>query len=812
MTWQDRAVSTVLGFVLIFGIIVITFSAYQAQVVPEQNSEIEFQHSQDTRSQMVDLRSSIVSMPEKQSLQATTVNLGLRYPPRAPFINPPPVTGKLMTDGTDNSNINITIQNATAIAAEGETDDFWNGTALTYNTGVIEHSIDYNEYNRGLPIVYEHSVIHNQIDNGEQSVPLTQQSMIQGTQISLISINGSFRETGTGVSSIGLEPLSTQTRVVEINNTDGPITIEFASRMSASVWQEIFTTQRGSNGQIKNISGRDRPGEFSVIELTLEPNQRYTLELIKIGVGSETAETSPAYLTDVTSTNSPIQRDSARRLIVETRDKFNVPQSGVKVRADPDGGSFIGETTSITGSEGRATFLYTPNKIGTHQVNFTIKKGYTIDSTHNGSTAKNVSMSIVVKPSSGGDEGNGSSSYTVDWFDNEDSSSKDPQNNNAVTYNESAEQYNYDASQASELDLTMFTSPTVDNATVEYAVSDRSIANLSVTTGTTNSVGENVTTLQPRSNGLVRVYTSSGGSGDEIRFNITGISGNILAEDSTVVYKANGGDKNITAIEANGSAVQTIVPSGNKIDVIGQIGTNLDSDRLPELSYIQNGNLKIVDTKGNKQTIVNNSSDSSPNSDKTTIFTGKFNDSEPSIFYADSGKNNIFRVNSNDTPIKIATPSNGVSSIIDTGNIDGDNRTELLFLDGSQQVRYLNQDGSITKLENGGIGSNNGVGVGESIQINGTTYVSLVSGNNNIKLVTNDGGNQKTTISGTNPRKASVTSADVDTDGTDEIVYVGNDGNIQYVDDPLGSETISELQDSNGDDIKIRKETGVVSG
>ena len=59
---EDQAVSTVIGFVLIFGILVVSFSVYQATVVPQQNEDVEFEQQQSVQSDLIELSSSLLDV------------------------------------------------------------------------------------------------------------------------------------------------------------------------------------------------------------------------------------------------------------------------------------------------------------------------------------------------------------------------------------------------------------------------------------------------------------------------------------------------------------------------------------------------------------------------------------------------------------------------------------------------------------------------------------------------------------------------------------------------------------------------------
>ena len=50
---DDRAVSPVIGVVLLFAMAIIAFSTYQATIIPGQNTEIEAKHYQSVQGDLV---------------------------------------------------------------------------------------------------------------------------------------------------------------------------------------------------------------------------------------------------------------------------------------------------------------------------------------------------------------------------------------------------------------------------------------------------------------------------------------------------------------------------------------------------------------------------------------------------------------------------------------------------------------------------------------------------------------------------------------------------------------------------------------
>ncbi|RLM56909.1 hypothetical protein DVK07_20565, partial [Halorubrum sp. Atlit-26R] len=104
-----RGQSVVVGTVILFGFLILALGVYQVQVVPTDNANVEFQHSQQVEDDFGDLRNDVLRAGATGSTGSTQIQLGTRYPARTFFINPPPVSGSLETEATGE----IRVRNAT---------------------------------------------------------------------------------------------------------------------------------------------------------------------------------------------------------------------------------------------------------------------------------------------------------------------------------------------------------------------------------------------------------------------------------------------------------------------------------------------------------------------------------------------------------------------------------------------------------------------------------------------------------------------------------------------------------------------------
>ena len=392
---------------------------------------------------------------------------------------------------------------------------------------------------------------------------------------------------------------------------------------------------------------------------------------------------------------------------------------------------------------------------------------------------------------SGGGGGSGSTAYSISW---------ESPNGEPGTKSCSADDCTLDES-AGSVELTAKTDPKAQGAPVEFSVSDQSVAKVSPGSNNTGVEGKATTTLIGQSNGSTQVFASSSGSGDVINFTI--IQGKTLDRDSTVVYKG------INAVEGDNGTTKSLAPED--VQALGPPNEDFTENGTNDIPYVRNGNLKIVDSDGNKKTLVSDSDSSNPSTSKTLMAVGTWKGSDTSVFYTNENSNTIYRVDGNGTVIEVAKPSNGADAVMGTGDIDDDNDTELLFADSSYEVRYLEQDGTTGTL---GVTAetNNGGGVGQPHDFDDNGKVRAVIVNSgNVKIVGE--AERDITFSDTSAKKTSVTTADVDGDGESEIVYTGNDdGKIKYIDDPLSDDYQREfLKDEDGNKIDAGDRLGVVS-
>ena len=256
----ERAVAPVVGFILIFAILIILLSMYQALWVPIQNEEVEFDHYQDVKDDMTDVRSAVFEARTTGQTQSTTVKLGTRYPNRVLAINPPPSTGRLETG--ERRNISLANQDGTEIDIPARFPGIASSDEVY--TQFISYTPNYRELDTGAPIRHEHGLLYmdyNETENGGGLVIHNEkQTLVQtyeeGTdEVTLVPIQGNYSERGVERVSMDPEPGILVTREFEDVNLTVP------TDLSETTWEEVLADELAP----ENVVVDEAAGELTLV-------------------------------------------------------------------------------------------------------------------------------------------------------------------------------------------------------------------------------------------------------------------------------------------------------------------------------------------------------------------------------------------------------------------------------------------------------------------------------------------------------------------------------------------------------------------
>jgi len=353
---DERGVSEVVGAILVFALAIMLLTIMQTQAVPNQNSEVEFQHSLDVQSDLIQFHQIASSVAADGSDRSVAFNLGTGYPSRLLFFNPPRVRGQLETTSPAQVEIDRVEAN------DGEVDDYITtsqSNTLNLDTRRLEYTVEYNEIRNDPTTRYEYGVLYSEYDDG--TVFENTGNLIDGTRINLLYLAGETTKVGTTEDSIDVQGVSAPARSVSITGTgtspsDPPLEIRLPTQLTVTEWEELYppaTTQ--------NLQGIRTGGPDSIV-LELDPSKTYDLRMSRIGLETGAGTQTPHYIVPVDPGVTSAGVGQTASIEYEVRDQFNNPVSGAEVEVPTASG---GTTTKKTNDQGRVSTAVTTSQTTT---------------------------------------------------------------------------------------------------------------------------------------------------------------------------------------------------------------------------------------------------------------------------------------------------------------------------------------------------------------------------------------------------------------------------------------------------------------
>lgn len=323
------------GAVLLFATIIIALAVYQATVVPAQNADVEYKHSQQVQDDLVQLRNSVLGTASAGDARPVSVTLGTTYPSRVFSINPPSPAGRLATETYADSTIRV----SNVAATNAETRDYLNGT-WTATTKYISYTPGYNEFQTAPTTRYTATLLADYYADEGSSVLQTDQVLVRGDTITLVSVAGSLDTAQAGAVAVSPAAVSAPHKRVQVEPKDAaqPVTVSVPTTVSAATLRSQ-TGLGGRSGVSVVDAGPNR------VNITLETGGPYTLQTARVGVGETPPSPGPRYLTLV--------GNDSDQVTVAARDAFNNPVAGASVVSRSER---VTKAVQTTGEDGRATF------------------------------------------------------------------------------------------------------------------------------------------------------------------------------------------------------------------------------------------------------------------------------------------------------------------------------------------------------------------------------------------------------------------------------------------------------------------------
>ena len=369
---DERGVSEVVGAILVFALVVMLLSIIQSQAVPNQNQEIEVQHSLDVQGDMVKYHQIASQVATSGNEQSVAIETGTGYPSRLLFFNPPRVQGTLNTSKQETAEIkNIE-------SPDSEVNDYISTTAgnqLALNSRTMQYRGNYNEYQNPPVIKYEYGILFNEYDDA--SVVANPGTLIDGTDINLLFLAGPYAQTSSTTQSVGVQPNSAPARTVPIKHdgstgSSGNLRIELQSDLPEERWEEEYETP--SN----NVEDIYKPTNTNTVVIELDESKTYDLRMSRIALDKDVPKPDGYYIVPVGDGTTSVSEGSTTNVKFEVRDEYNNPVSDVEVAVERPGGTLV-TPTPTTNSDGKITVPITPDSSGTQTVNAYVQDQSNVD-------------------------------------------------------------------------------------------------------------------------------------------------------------------------------------------------------------------------------------------------------------------------------------------------------------------------------------------------------------------------------------------------------------------------------------------------
>jgi len=239
---NTRAQAIQIGAVLLFGILVISFSIYQAFVIPGQNERVEFNHFVSVQDDMVQLRNAVIRASNTARSVPISVRLGTSYPARLVAAQPVGASGALQT---------ASVGTMSQIAISGAGVSMSDVCGLDSPTsGTVVYQPGYEYFRSVTNVTYENTVTYTTGQQGDRSFQ-TAQHLVDGETIRVYPLTGTSQKTGVRVETVTLHGGKTGERT----GVPGRFTLTLPTRLTATQWEEVLLDDEPHVTDVRSVAG-----------------------------------------------------------------------------------------------------------------------------------------------------------------------------------------------------------------------------------------------------------------------------------------------------------------------------------------------------------------------------------------------------------------------------------------------------------------------------------------------------------------------------------------------------------------------------
>jgi hypothetical protein len=198
---------------------------------------------------------------------------------------------------------------------------------------------------------------------------VSNQTLVDGRDITLITLDESLSESGSGTIPVDTRPVSVSETTVPIrSSSEGPVSITLPTTLPESRWRSLLP--EGNDTFVESVA-YESDSPYNRVTIRFEEGETYRLRMAKIGVARDAAAVPTTYLTAAPGPTGSVAEGASRRVSVEVRDRYNNPVANESVNlmllanGDESGVGTLstedrtGATVSVTTDErGRASATY----------------------------------------------------------------------------------------------------------------------------------------------------------------------------------------------------------------------------------------------------------------------------------------------------------------------------------------------------------------------------------------------------------------------------------------------------------------------
>ncbi|EMA52132.1 hypothetical protein [Halococcus thailandensis] len=382
---DERGVSPVVGFVLIFALVMIVFTLYQSSVVPAQNEEVEFEHSRAIEGQMSVLNDEITDTVTSGRARSVTLDTGVQYPSRAFAINPGATVGDLSV-----------VEPKQEVTIDLDGDGYYSG-GQSFETAFVSYQPSYNLLQEETKYTSENGMLVKDYSTSENTGLTTGGVMFPSGEktINLVLLNGSY-ERSAPTASLTITPRITTETAVESIGAGKSGTLDVPTSLSKAKWNELLADRDSQlTGFTTNSDG------FNTATISIDAET--TVQVYKGTAGDPETNDGRSnrglHLVGESALQPDVSLDENERLTISVRDHFGQrvsPDTPITASVTTGKGTLISTQQTANGN-GTASFVYNP---GTMDSGSTVSVDISLKD-----TSESVTFELSY-PKSGGSTGN----------------------------------------------------------------------------------------------------------------------------------------------------------------------------------------------------------------------------------------------------------------------------------------------------------------------------------------------------------------------------------------------------------------------